>query len=81
MQQYTVRNIPGPLDAALRRRAREEGKSLNEIVVQALARGVGFSKEAVRQRDLSDLAGTWKRDAAFETAIAEQDRVDEAIWK
>ena len=27
--QYTIRNIPDPLDEALRRAARQQGKSLN----------------------------------------------------
>ena len=35
--QYTIRNIPDPLDAALRRSAREQGKSLNDVAIEALA--------------------------------------------
>jgi hypothetical protein len=79
--QYTIRGIPPVLDEAIRERAKAEGKSLNEVAVEALAEGVGLGDEDVVRRDLSDVAGTWKKDAAFEAALAAQDRVDEALWK
>lgn len=44
--QYTIRNVPEALDEALRRAARERGKSLNEVAIEALARGAGFIEEA-----------------------------------
>ena len=79
--QYTVRGIPATLDKALRQRARAEGKSLNEIAVEALAEGLGFGKGGVARRDVSDIAGTWAKERAVERALAAQDRVDKALWK
>ena len=79
--QYTLRKIPNALDAALRRRAREQGKSLNEVAVDALARGAGVSGERNRQRDLVDIAGTWRSDRAFDRALAAQDTVDRELWR
>jgi plasmid stability protein len=79
--QYTIRNVPDYLDAALRDSARERGKSLNEVAIEALARGFGLSDSRVRQRDLSDIAGSWKKDPAFERALAAQDTVDEEMWR
>ncbi|HKW16542.1 MAG TPA: hypothetical protein VJO35_03435 [Terriglobales bacterium] len=79
--QYTIRNIPKPLDAALRRKARDQGKSLNDVTIEALARGAGLSGEPTRQRDLSDIAGTWREDPEFDRAIAEQDVIDEKLWR
>jgi plasmid stability protein len=78
--QYTIRNIPPHLDEALRRRAREQGKSLNEVTIEALAHGTGVSGEQSRQRDLSDIAGTWQEDPEFDQALAEQDVIDEKLW-
>jgi plasmid stability protein len=78
--QYTIRNVPEFLDAALRVKAREQGKSLNEVAVEALARGFGLGDERVRQRDVGDIAGSWKKDPAFDRAIAAQDTVDEEMW-
>jgi plasmid stability protein len=79
--QYTIRNIPDTLDEALRQAAHKQGKSLNEIAIEALARGAGITGERSRQRDLRDIAGTWRKDAAFESALAAQDTVDEEMWR
>ncbi len=75
--QYTVRGIPKALDKIIRQRARAEGKSMNQVAVEALANGLGFGQERLVVRDLSDIVGTWKR----ETALIAQDKVDEALWK
>jgi hypothetical protein len=79
--QYTIRNVPDYLDATLRDFARREGKSLNEVAVAALARGAGLVERNCIKRDLSDIAGTWQEDPAFDSAITEQQKVDEAIWR
>jgi hypothetical protein len=79
--QYTLRGIPPLLDEAIRERAKAEGKSLNEVAVEALAEGLGLSDEEVVRRDLSDVVGTWRREAAVEAALAAQDQVDENLWK
>ena len=79
--QYTIRNVPNYLDAALRVSAREQGKSLNEVAISALARGFGMAQPQVRQRDLSDIAGSWSKDPAFDRALAAQDTVDEEMWQ
>jgi hypothetical protein len=79
--QYTIRNVPGALDEALRRAARARGKSLNEITIEALARGAGVTAERRRQRDLSDIAGTWRKDPEFDRALAAQDTIDDDMWK
>ena len=79
--QYTVRRVSRALDKALRRRAREKGRSLNEATIEALSDGLGFGEEGVVRRDLSDIVGTWKREASVEKALAAQDVVDKALWK
>lgn len=79
--QYTVRGIPESLDKAIRRRARAEGRSLNEVTVEALADGLGIGRDSIVLRDLSDILGTWKKEASVEAALAAQDSVDESLWK
>jgi hypothetical protein len=79
--QYTIRNVPDYLDAALRDAARENGKSLNEVAIEALARGAGLGDHQRRRRDLGDIAGSWRNDLAFERALAAQDTVDEEMWR
>lgn len=79
--QYTLRNVPPALDRAIRERARREGKSLNEVAVDALWRALGFDAEPGRRRSLSDVRGSWVADPEFDAALAEQDRVDASAWR
>jgi len=79
--QYTIRKVPRSLDEALRRAARERGTSLNDAAIAALARGTGIAGALTRQRDLADIAGTWRKDPAFDSALAAQDTVDEEMWR
>lgn len=79
--QYTIRGIPPAVDKALRRRAKASGKSLNEAAIDALTEGAGVTVEPRKRRDLSDIVGTWVEDPAFDAAIADQQRIDDDIWK
>ena len=79
--QYTIRNVPDYLDTALREAARARGKSLNEVAIDALVRGAGLGDGPRCHRDLSGIAGSWKRDPAIDSAVAAQDTVDEAMWR
>jgi hypothetical protein len=79
--QYTIRGIPERLDTVLRERARTEGRSLNEIALGALAEGLGVGRERPVRRDLGDIAGTWRKDAEAEAALAAHDRIDSRLWK
>lgn len=79
--QYTIRGIPPVVDTAIRKRARMHGKSLNEVAVEALTEGAGVSGVPRKRRDLSDIAGSWKPDRIVEAALAEQDHVDEDLWR
>jgi hypothetical protein len=79
--QYTLRDIPPHLDVELRERARREKKSLNQVAIEARANGLGVAGSKARRRSLDDVAGTWKKDAAVEKTLEEQDRVDPKMWK
>jgi len=79
--QYTLRGIPKRVDSALRRKARQEGLSLNKAAVRALARGLGLADEQTVYHDLDDLAGTWVEDPAFDQAVSEMDTVDPDLWR
>jgi len=79
--QYTIRNVPEPVDAALRQSARRQGKSLNEVSVEALIRGAGLTEIRSKQRDLADIAGSWRKDPEFDRALAAQDTIDKDLWR
>ncbi len=80
-RQYTLRSVPGKVDQALRRKARQEGKSLNQVAVEALTAGSGLAEEPILYHDLDALAGTWVEDHGFDEAIRSQDQVDVHVWK
>ena len=79
--EYTIRGIPAVVDRALRARARRAGKSLNEATLDALNEGAGLRGAPRERRDLGDIARTWKADKAVEGVLADQDHVDENIWR
>ena len=79
--QYTLRDVPSAVDSLLRRRAKDEGKSLNEVAVDALKRGLGLAGEMMRNRDLDDVAGKWQRDRAADEVLADQRRIDPDLWR
>ena len=79
--QYTIRAVPDEVDRALRRRARRESKSLNAVVIDALARALALDAAPARHADLDHLVGTWLEDPEFDRAVAEFERVDDESWK
>jgi hypothetical protein len=79
--QYTIRKVPDRLDEALRRTARERGKSLNEVAIEALARGAGVIGELKLQRACVDIGGTWSRGSSLDWALGAQDIIDEKMWR
>ncbi len=79
-EQYTIRNIPGSLDKALRRQSKETGKSLNDVLLQTLRRGTGLDMESVAYNDLDFLIGTWEEDATVNDALHAQRQIDTTLW-
>ena len=80
VKQYTVRNLTPALDRKLKQEARESGRSLNEVVLEALYRGAGLSETPFVTHDLDSLIGSWKDDPAFDEALKLQDTIDEEMW-
>jgi hypothetical protein len=80
--QYTVRSVPPHIDKALRRKAQEGRKSLNEVLRDALIREAeGRDLPGRVYTDLDALAGLWVDVPGFDDAMQAQDRIDEALWR
>ena len=79
--QYTIRGIPPAVDAALRERARAQGKSLNEAAIDALAEGAGVARTPRKRRKLDDIAGTWNSEKATDAALLAHHMIDEDLWR
>jgi len=76
--QYTIRGVPREIDRLLRRRASQQKKSLNQVVLEGLAQAtVGDTKRA----DFSDLVGRWTADPEFDKVLASMRQVDREKWK
>lgn len=75
-----MRNVPPHVDKALRRKAQEGRKSLNEALRDALIREAeGTNLPGRVHTDLDALAGSWVDVPGFDDAIRAQDRdVDSA---
>ena len=81
MSQMTIRKIPENLDKQLRTIARTQNISLNKIVIQLLQRALGITGN--KQRDLSDIAGTWDKEQCeeFEKNTQVFNEIDNEIWE
>ena len=79
--QYTIRKLPVRLDEAIRKRAKEEGKSLNTVAVEALMEAFGLRGSAASHRDVGSLAGSWVEDPAVDEALREQRSIDDEMWR
>lgn len=45
--QYTIRNIPAPIDRYLRKRANVSGQSLNQVIIDELSEKAGVGKASL----------------------------------
>jgi hypothetical protein len=79
--QYTLRQIPPALDEALRRKSRQDGKSINQTALEVLHAGLALNGDSIRHRDLDFMVGSWVEDPAFDEAIRSQDSVDPKLWE
>jgi hypothetical protein len=77
--QYTVRAVPFKLDKALRKRVQKTGKSLNEVLVESLARGAGVDMHDETYHDLDWLIGSKTLDRSFDEAMAWLDSAPKEI--
>ena len=80
--QYTLRNVPPSVDQALRRKAEEQGKSLNALLLDVLKREVGADgSEPAVHRDLDEFVGSWVADPAVDEALESMRSVDPRDWE
>ena len=79
--QYTIRDVPRSVDRALRKRAVDQGRSLNAIVLEVLASAAAVAKEPRVHDDLDHLIGSWVHDPETDRALDEQRKVDPRDWQ
>jgi plasmid stability protein len=75
--QYTIRNVPEPVNRYLRKRARLSGKSLNQVIIDELSEKVA-SPDASVGSALAWFIGSGIDDATLE-AIHQEDNVQKEL--
>lgn len=82
MKTLTVRGITPELEKALRKEKERRGASINQIVLDLLAGGLGLQPGKPRSNGLADLAGFWTAEdlKAFESATAMFEQIDAGVW-
>ena len=79
--QYTIRNIPEPVDQVIRKRQQQTGKSFNQTVVDLLSLQTFGTTEPPVQNDFSWLFGANTLDDTFDEVIADMSKPDPALWR
>jgi hypothetical protein len=79
--QYTIRSVPANIDRLARMRVRQEGTSLNTVLLEALIRGMDAGGLPVENHELDDLIGTWVPDPACDAALTSFETIDAELWK
>lgn len=76
-RQYTIRNIPEPVDRYLRKRAKLTGQSLNQVVVDELSEKAGIGKQSLIE-SLDWFIGSGIDQATLD-ALEQEDRLQKKI--
>lgn len=79
--QYTIRNVAPSVDRSFRKKAREQKKSLNQVLIEALQKEAGVVATVRVYDDLDSLIGSWVRDPETEKALQEARKVDPRDWE
>ena len=75
--QYTIRNIPEPVNRYLRKKARISGRSLNQVIVDELSEKVSQPSATVGAA-LSWFIGSGMDDATLQ-ALVEEDKLQKEL--
>jgi hypothetical protein len=86
MKSMTVRGINSVLAQKLSRTAKEQGKSVNQLVVETIQKAFGMNKDKRGSRvyhDLDDLFGRWSQDEldVIQGSVDNQRTIDDELWK
>lgn len=85
MGVMTVRGLDDITIKALKEKAKQEGTSINTVLLRILRKELGIEKKkhTVVYNDLDHLAGTWdKRDyMEFQKNTEDFEKIDEKMWR
>lgn len=79
--QYTIRNIPAPVDKVIRKRSKQSGKSFNQTVVDLLSLQTFGTTEVAKDDNFDFLYNKNTLDNSFDEAIKDISEVDKKLWQ
>jgi hypothetical protein len=84
MKSITIHNLDEPLDALLRKKARQQGTSLNKTIKSLLEDSLGIApgKRPGHRDDFLDFCGVWSPNevAEFEKTQSDFAKIDPEEW-
>lgn len=84
MSVMTIRGIDDTMAKVLKEKAKQEGTSVNTVLLRTLRESLGLKKKkrTIIYNDLDHLAGTWseKDFLEFQEKIADFETVDKKMW-
>lgn len=82
VKQYTIRNIPAPVDRYYRKLAKISGKSLNQVIIDELSERSGFvTKGGPSAERLSWFIGSNTIDEQAKKFWEEDDKIQKALTR
>ena len=72
-------HLPDELDSALKRRAMDEGKTVDQVAADILCAQL-IPAILPKQRDLGEFSGSWIDDPDVTSALRDQDTIDPELW-
>ncbi len=86
MKAITIRGIDASVSAKLKMFAKNEGKSVNQLVLDIIKQNIGMQKKkkyTKKYDDIDHLFGSWT-DTEFsriQAAVNDQRKIDMELWK
>jgi len=85
MKAVTIRGVAPEVADKLKSTAEEQGKSINQLMLEILKQGLGLQKEKKHTRkydDLDYLFGSWTDDEFIEihSKTEEERQIDKELW-
>lgn len=86
MKNMTLRGLETQLADSLQQAAKEEGKSINQFVLDTLKKRLGLEKEkrfTAVHHDMDHLFGRWseREFKQVQTKIDAESQIDEELWQ
>ena len=86
MKTITVRGLESSLAEKLKQAAREEGKSVNQLVIDTMKERFGIKKEkkfTVMHHDMDHFFGRWSEEefARIQEKIDQERKIDKDLWQ